>query len=128
MNKLLRTMLIVVATIVLLVLAAGVAVTLLIDPNQDKVWAPGEPGAVVTVSPPISPEQGPFYFNTQVVPDQSRSNTSKDGGVIVIQANPGTYIWEAHKEGLVFNSLLMTCIGGYLTNGSPPYGMQAKLP
>ncbi len=93
-------------------------------PGQESVYAPGEPGVVVTVTP----EGDPVYFNTSVIPDMSLTSTTTDGGVIVAGAEPGTYLWEGHKEGLVFNPLSMRCIGGWLTNASPPYGMQAALP
>ncbi len=96
--------------------------------NQDSVYAPGEPGVVVQIDPPVPPDHGPVYFNTSVVPDSDLTQTTTDGGVIVAGVQPGTYTWTATKEGLVFDPLQMTCIGGALTNGSPPYGLQAQLP
>lgn len=95
--------------------------------HQGVVWAPGEPGATVTVHPAVPAAQGPFYFNESVLPDKSLSATTTDGGVIVAGAKPGTYSWTAHKDGLKFNTLKLKCVGGWLTNGAPPFGLQASL-
>ncbi|MBW1881812.1 MAG: hypothetical protein JRJ84_25935 [Deltaproteobacteria bacterium] len=97
-----------------------------IHQSQDTVWAVGEPGATVTIEPAVDEEQGPFYFNEMVLPDVTLSETTTDGGVIVIGADPGTYHWTGHKEGLAFRPLKMRCEGGWLTNASPPWGMQAE--
>lgn len=101
-----------------------VATVTAMGPGQGSVYAPGEPGVVVTVTPEVDP----IYFNTSVIPDFSLTSTTTDGGVIVAGAEPGIYTWEGSKEGLVFDPLAMRCIGGWLTNASPPYGMQAALP
>lgn len=95
---------------------------------QDLWWAPGEPDATVTLDPPVPADQGPYYFNTSVIPDPTLAATTSDGGVIVVGATPGTYTWTAWKEGLSFNSRKLTCLGGWLTNASPPFGLQASLP
>jgi len=105
-----------------------VATVTAIGENQNSVYAPGEPGVVVTVEPAVAPERGPVYFNTWVIPDRSLSETTTDGGVIVAGVEPGTYVWTAHKQGLEFAPLTLTCVGGAVTNGSPPYGIQAMLP
>lgn len=94
-------------------------------PGASSVWASGEPGATVQLDPPVPPEQGPFYFNEAVIPDPSRTETSIDGGVIVVDAEPGVYTWTGHKEGVEFDPLQMRCEGGWLTNASPPWGMNA---
>ncbi len=96
--------------------------------DQDSVYAPGEPGVVVTIDPAVPAENGPVYFNTSVVPDLDLTETTADGGVIVAGVEPGQYTWYASKDGLEFEPLEMTCVGGSLTNGSPPYGLQAALP
>jgi hypothetical protein len=96
--------------------------------NQDSVYAPGEPGVVVTIDPAVPAENGPVYFNTSVVPDTDLTETTTDGGVIVAGVAPGQYTWSATKDGLEFEPLEMNCVGGALTNGSPPYGLQAALP
>lgn len=96
-------------------------------PGADSIWAPGEPGATVALDPPVPEEQGPFYFDERVIPDPSRVDTSVDGGVIVVGAEPGDYLWTGHKEGVEFEPLLMRCVGGWLTNAAPPRGMNARI-
>ena len=93
--------------------------------SENLWWAPGEPGATVTTEPALSPEHGPFYFNTSVVPDKTLAMTTKDGGVLIAGAQPGTYTWTAHKAGVTFSSQRLKCVGGWLTNGVPPLGLQA---
>ena len=97
-----------------------------ISDNQDLWWAVGEPGATVTIDPPVDPDEGPIYFNELVLPDLTLTETSTDGGVAVFGADPGTYRWEAHKDGVEINGLTMTCVGGWVTNGAPPWGMQVQ--
>jgi hypothetical protein len=97
-------------------------------PDPDGVYAPGEPGATVSLDPAVPVESGPFYFNTSVRPDQSLSETTTDGGVLVAGAQPGVYTWNGHKDGVEFNQLKMRCDAGWLTNASPPYGMNVVSP
>ncbi len=92
-------------------------------PNPDDVWAAGEPGATVTIDPPVPVESGPFYFNTDVRPDLDLDETTTDGGVLVSGAEPGIYLWSGHKDGVEFTDLKMRCEAGWVTNGVPPYGM-----
>jgi hypothetical protein len=40
-----------------------------------------------------------------------------------VGADPGTYTWSGHKEGVVFEDLTVKCVPGWLTNPSPPWGM-----
>lgn len=94
--------------------------------TQGLWWAPGEPGATVTVEPAVTAEHGPFYFNTSVLPDKSLTMTSTDGGVLVAGAKPGLYTWTAHKDGMTFSTQRLRCEGGWLTNGAPPFGLQAS--
>jgi len=105
-----------------------VATVTAIDKNQRRYWAPGEPGATVTVDPPVPAIQGPFYFGTNVVPDKKLEATTTDGGVIVAGAKPGLYTWKAHKDGLIFTTQRLRCVGGWLTNAAPPFGLQASQP
>ena len=93
--------------------------------SQNLWWAPGEPGVTVTTEPAVTAEHGPFYFNTTVVPDKSLTMTSKDGGVLIAGATPGIYTWTAHKDGVAFSTQRLKCVGGWLTNGVPPLGLQA---
>ena len=87
--------------------------------------AHGEGGAIVTIDPPLSEEQGPIYFNTSVIPDFTLDETSDDGGVLFIQAEPGEYIWTATKSDVEFTQVKMKCRAGVLINASPPWGLQA---
>lgn len=98
-------------------------VTTVTAPNPDGVYAPGEPDATVTIDPPIHPDLGPVYFNTMVLPDRRLTATSTDGGVITAGVGPGDYVWTGHKDGLTFSTLHMKCVAGWLTNASPPWGM-----
>lgn len=93
--------------------------------NQGTWWAVGEPGATATIEPALAPEHGPFYFNTSTVPDKALTTTTTDGGVLVAGAKPGIYTWTAHKEGMTFTTQRLKCVGGWLTNGVPPFGLQA---
>lgn len=87
--------------------------------------AHGEPGATVTLDPPLGPEHGPIYFGSDVLPDRSLTETSDDGGVVFIQVPPGEYTWTASKPGVAFTQVRMKCRAGWLVNASPPWGLQA---
>lgn len=87
--------------------------------------AHGEADVVVTIDPPLSEEQGPIYFNSSVIPDFTLDETSDDGGVLFIQAEPGEYVWTATKPGVEFRQVVMKCRAGVLINASPPWGLQA---
>lgn len=86
--------------------------------------AHGEAEVVVTVDPPLSAEQGPVYFNAQVIPEPGLTQTSEDGGVLYMQVPPGDYSWTATKAGAEFRPVRMKCRAGYLINASPPWGLQ----
>lgn len=87
--------------------------------------AHGEEGATVTIEPAVPVEHGPIYFNDAVIPDKTRTETSTDGGVLLVNVPPGTYAMQAHKDGVVFEGVTMQCAAGVLVNASPPYGLQA---
>lgn len=86
--------------------------------------AHGEEHATVTIDPPLPAEHGPIYFNEQVIPDRSRTETSDDGGVLYVQVPAGEYVLTAHKPGAEFVQVKMKCRPGVLVNASPPYGLQ----
>ncbi len=92
-------------------------------PGPEDIWAPGEPGATVSLNPPVPERLGPFYFNELVLPTLTLVETTTDGGVTVVGAEPGEYIWSGEKEGVEFVDLKMKCVGGWLTNAAPPWGM-----
>jgi hypothetical protein len=93
----------------------------------------GEPGATVTIVPPVPPRHGPIYFNlrlfpngSQVIwPDRSLKQTTRDGGVLFIDVPAGEYTLRAHKVGVEFTPVEVKCHPGVLTNASPPRGLQA---
>jgi len=89
--------------------------------------AHGEDYVVVTLDPaPAGAEsEGPIYFNSQVLPDRSLSETSDDGGVLYVQMPPGEYVWTAFKPARIFTRVRMQCRAGFLVNASPPWGLQA---
>lgn len=87
--------------------------------------AHGEEGATtVLVGPGF--EEGPIYFNSSVLPDRSLHETSDDGGVLYLNADPGRYTWTATKAGAAFSSLVMHCRPDVLVNASPPWGLQRQ--
>lgn len=93
----------------------------------------GEPGATVTIDPPLPPKHGPIYFNlrlfddgSQVIwPDRSLKQTTLDGGVLFIDVPSGEYTMRAHKPGVTFRPVKVKCRAGILVNASPPHGLQA---
>jgi len=116
----------------------------------------GEPGAVLSSTPSETWEAGPLYFGDNVEPDPARSYSSLDGGVIILNADPGEYTLSAscvedpdmmdeflaeyppennpnqslrcQTEHVPFESILMKCEPGVFLNASPSYGLQALAP
>lgn len=86
--------------------------------------AHGEADVVVTLDPPLPAMLGPVYFNAQVIPDRTLTETSEDGGVLFMQVPPGDYTWTATKPGASFREVRMRCRAGFLINASPPWGLQ----
>jgi hypothetical protein len=116
----------------------------------------GQAGAVMSIDFPdgASVEEGPIYFGDNVLPDRDRDYSSLDGGVLIVNADPGDYMLHAdcvpnpselyddyvaeypketypdedlrcHDEEVEFISLKMKCRGGVFMNASPSYGLQA---
>jgi hypothetical protein len=119
----------------------------------------GQAGAVLTIDAPdgTSIEEGPIYFGDNVVPDRARNYSSLDGGVLIVNADPGDYTLSAscvpnpsvlhdelvaeyppmdypeedlrcETEDVVFEPVLMKCRPGVFLNASPSYGLQAFPP
>lgn len=91
----------------------------------------GEPGATVTIEPPLPAEAGPVYFERHATtgliwPEPERTTTSDDGGVLYFNVPPGAYELRAHKDGVEFDSRRVLCRAGWLVNASPPYGLGAR--
>lgn len=89
------------------------------------VWAPGEPGATVVLTPAVDPHSGPYYFDENVMPTFAYSETSADGGILYFNVPEGDYVMQATKAGVVFAPAVFKCRAGWLVNASPPYGVQA---
>lgn len=86
--------------------------------------AHGEAGATVAIDPPDENADGPIYFNEDVIPDRSWTETSSDGGIVFVNTEPGDYILTASKDGVVFESVKLKCRAGVLANASPPHALQ----
>jgi len=116
--------------------------------------AHGEAGAVLTIEPSeLSVQEGPIYFNDDVLPDRSRTYSSIDGGVLILNAEPGDYTLRAscvedpalraeflaeyapedypdgglacQTQDVQFEEVRMKCRPGVFLNASPSYGLQA---
>jgi hypothetical protein len=92
------------------------------------IFAPGEPDAVVSVEPAPVGSKGITYYNAQTIPAVGLRATTTDGGAMVAGARPGTYWWTAKKPERVFNRIELQCVAGFMTNASPPWGLQAEVP
>jgi hypothetical protein len=118
----------------------------------------GQAGAILTIEAPdqATIQEGPIYFGDNVVPDRERTYASLDGGVLIINADPGDYTLSAscvsdpgqmaafvaeyppetyldedlrcQTEDVQFESVLMKCRAGVFLNASPSYGLQALPP
>jgi hypothetical protein len=118
----------------------------------------GQAGAVLDIEAPdgATIEEGPIYFNEDVLPDRSRTYSSLDGGVLILNADPGEYTLRAscvsdpdlvqefleeypaeedpdddlrcQTEEVQFESVRMKCRAGVFLNASPSYGLQALAP
>lgn len=88
------------------------------------IFAPGahgEAGVVVTSEPPVP--GGIIYFNASVIPDESLTESSQDGGVLSTNVPPGEYVWRGEKAGAQLSDVTFKCRAGVLVNASPPRGM-----
>jgi len=92
----------------------------------------GEPGATVTLDPPLPAKHGPIYFQFLpdklhfIYPDRSLKQTTRDGGVLFVDVPPGEYTLRAHKPGVEFTPVKLKCRPGVLVNAAPPYGPRAR--
>ena len=77
-------------------------------------------GATATTSPGLP---GPIYFNDNVIPDPSLTETSTDGGVIWTEVPSGTYRVSAQHPTKRFSSFVATCRKGRVVNANPPQGL-----
>jgi hypothetical protein len=116
----------------------------------------GQAGSILAIDAPdgAAVEEGPIYFGDNVVPDRARTYASLDGGVLIVNADPGDYTLSAscvsdpdqmaafvaeyppetypdedlrcQTEDVQFESVLMKCRPGVFLNASPSYGLQAQ--
>ena len=83
----------------------------------------GVAGTTVTVEPPI-PDT--VYFNKDVIPDRSLTETSDDGGVVWTNVEPGVYEFRAESPDTEFASFVATCEPGRFINAGPPWGLREQ--
>lgn len=79
----------------------------------------GVAGATAEGRPAIA---GPVYFNENVIPDPSETDSSADGGIIWPDVPTGSFRFVAEHPSARFASLLATCAPGRVVNASPPWG------
>jgi hypothetical protein len=88
----------------------------------------GEAGATVTLSPAGAMADGPVYFQyyeSGILPERELTQTTRDGGVLFLNVEPGDYVLSATKPGARFRSVRVRCIAGALVNAAPPMSLQA---
>ena len=79
----------------------------------------GVAGATARAKPSLPPA---IYFNDQVIPDRSRTETSGDGGIIWTEVPAGAYRVITDSPATDFASFLATCEPGRIVNANPPWG------
>jgi hypothetical protein len=79
----------------------------------------GVAGATARTKPAVP---RPVYFNDNVIPDRSRTETSGDGGIIWTEVPTGLYRVIAESRTTRFASFLATCEPGRIVNANPPWG------
>jgi hypothetical protein len=80
----------------------------------------GVPGATASGSPSLP---DPIYFNEDVMPDNSTTATSEDGGVIWPNVPPGVYTVSASHPSQRFADFVADCRIGRVINANPPWGL-----
>ena len=82
---------------------------------------------VAGVQATITPEAGQrTYFNENVVPDASVTETSVDGGVVWSELPPGDYTLSAQGAGSQWPDVHVTCANGRIINANPPWGLNQR--
>lgn len=83
--------------------------------------AHGVGDATVTMDPPGA---AVVYFNEQVIPDKSRTTSSRDGGVVWTNVPPGRYTITATHPTKAFAPIVIACEAGRFINANPPQGLR----
>jgi hypothetical protein len=82
--------------------------------------AHGVAGATAFARPDLGK---PIYFNEQVLPDRTRTESSVDGGVIWTEVPSGVYTVRAKHASTRFAPFVATCKPGRVVNANPPWGL-----
>ena len=89
----------------------------------------GDPGALAFASP--APEIGPIYFDRDVIPDPTLTETSVDGGVAWLNLPVGeTYHVTAEKDGVTYKTVKFDVDAADIGHGvelyiaSPPHSLE----
>ncbi len=82
--------------------------------------AHGVAGATASTKPSLP---DPVYFNDNVIPDPSLTQTSTDGGIIWTEVPRGSYKVSADHPTERFASFRATCRDGRIVNANPPWGL-----
>lgn len=85
--------------------------------------AHGLAGATATIDPPVVDV---VYFNKNVAPDRSLTESSRDGGVVWANVPPGVYTLSASHPDTAFADVTVTCVAGRFVNASPPQGLAER--
>jgi hypothetical protein len=87
----------------------------------------GEPGVRMRLEP--DPGVDPIYFNEDVRPDRSLSQTTLDGGVLWLNVPPGTYTITGEQDDpeLEVVPRQVECLAGELINLNPPMGAGVRV-
>lgn len=83
--------------------------------------AHGVAGATVTITPAAAEV---VYFNEMVIPDRTRTETSRDGGVVWTNVPPGRYTIKATHPEKQFAEIVVSCEAGRFVNANPPQGLR----
>lgn len=88
--------------------------------------AHGEAGVTVSITPGLPKESGPIYFDANVLPDKTLTESTEDGGVLYVNVPVGKYVLHGEKDGATLTDVRFDCRAGVLVNASPPRGMNVE--
>lgn len=83
--------------------------------------AHGVAGATVAITPANAEV---VYFNEQVIPQRSLTESSRDGGVVWANVPPGRYTLHATHATKTFADVTISCEAGRFVNANPPQGIR----